>query len=128
MRTKLWAIIPISSTSTKSIGLLLGILLNFGVGALLEGNVTVGFTGDHSSLNIKDELPIIVTLWSYFGNNHRASPFSVLSVKLWNNTTMSGYRQWGTKQQQKFQQKLQTKPVHIMQKLPWHAGHWWFHL
>lgn len=37
---------------------------------------------------------------------------------------MSGYRQWGTKQQQKFQQKLQTKPVHIMQKLPWHAGHW----
>lgn len=36
-------------------------------------------------------------------------PFSVLSVKLWNSTTTSGSRQWGTKQNKKIPTKAANK-------------------
>lgn len=85
------------------------------MGALLEVTLIVGSTENHTSLNIKDALQIIVTLCGCFGISHRASTiFSVVSETEIAQLCLAADSGEQNKTKKKSQQKLQTKPVHIM--------------
>lgn len=92
----------------------------------MEGSLTVGSAENHAPPTVKGALQVTATLRGYFGISRGAS--TTLSIGretveqhkcVWQQTVGNK-----TERKKKSQQKLQTEPVHIMQKLPWHAGHW----